>query len=225
MLLNETPIPKFTTRLLEGILVRKKAKSPKVSRLISSIGQDLIYHTNNGQKHTSKHTTFSFLIKRKTGSKQVIGWTNKFGHGISYNDVLLIETHLAIEHTQDQLHRSFTPSIIQPSHFVTFVWDNNDINPESLKGLTLHCTNGIIIQSSTAHLNAPEQPSPTRIEATTKRKPRSFQPMHNEIAPYIEVKRKCTEVPTDVDLNLYEEEVQYSREIDTLWIIAKSQSR
>ena len=48
--------------------------------------------------------------------------------------------------------------------------------------------------------------------------------MHNEIAPYIQVKRKCTEAPTDVDLNLYEEEVQYSREIDTLWVVAKSQS-
>ena len=227
--MNETPIPNLVTHLLEGILVKKATKSAKVSRLISSIGQDLIYHANKGQKHTSKHTTFSFLIKRKTGSKQVINWINKFGHGISYNDVLLIETHLAMEHTKDQLHRSFTPSIIQPSNFVTFVWDNNDINPESLKGHTLHCTNGIIIQSSTADLNPLEQQFPTTSTPTpadsTKRRPRSFQPMHNEIAPYIQVKRKCTEVQTDVELNMYKEEVQYSHEVDTLWIIAKSQSK
>ena len=205
--MNETPIPKLITRLPEGIPVKKATKSAKVSRLISSIGQDLTYHTNKGKKHTSKHTTFSFLIERKTGSKQVINWLNKFGHGISYNDVLLIETHLAKEHTKDQLHRSFTPSIIQLSHFVTFVWDNNDINPESLKAHTLHCTNGIVIQSSTAHLNLLEQrlvPTTTLVDAT-KRRPRSLQPMHNEIAPYIQVKRKCTEVQTDVELNLYKE--------------------
>ena len=213
MLSNEMAIPNLTTRLLEGILVKKTPKSSKVSRLVSSIGQDLIYHTNNGQKHTSKHTKFSFLIKRKTGSKQVIGWTNKYGHGISYNDVLLIETHLASKHSQDQLHRYFTPSIIQPSRFVTFVWDNNDINPESLRGFTLHCTNGIIIQSSTACLNAPEQPSSnTCIATATGRKPRSFQPIHSEIAPYIQVRRKCTEAPTDVNLNLYQEEARFPRD-------------
>ncbi|CAB4021754.1 Hypothetical predicted protein, partial [Paramuricea clavata] len=47
-------------------------------------------------------------------------------------------------------------AIIQPSRFVTFVWDNNDINPESLKGLSLHCTNSIVIQSSIVALNQPE---------------------------------------------------------------------
>lgn len=42
--------------------------------------------------------------------------------------------------------RIFCLSIIQPSFFVIFVWDNNDINPKSLNGKVLHCTNGIIVQ-------------------------------------------------------------------------------
>lgn len=124
---------------------KKVKKSSKVKRLVSSIGQDLIYHVNNGQKKTSKHIIFPFSVKRKTGSKAVINWTRKFGHGISYDDVLILETHLAMEHTKDEVHRSFAPALIQPSRFVTFVWDNNDINPEGLKGLSLHCTNGIVI--------------------------------------------------------------------------------
>ena len=127
LLSRETEIPKLTVCLLEGILTKKPTKSAKVTRLVSSIGQDLIYHTNNGRKKTSKHVTFPFSIKRKTGSKIVINWANKFGHGISYDDVLILETYLAMEHSKDQLHRSFSPAIIQPSQFVTFVWDNNDI--------------------------------------------------------------------------------------------------
>ena len=46
----------------------------------------------------------------------------------------------------DKALKTFVPSSIQPSQFVTFVWDNNDINPESLSGVSMHCTNGIIIQ-------------------------------------------------------------------------------
>ena len=95
----------------KSFLTKKPSKSAKVSCSVSSIGQDLIYHANNGKK-TSKHATFSFSIKRKTGSKAVINWTNKFGHGVLYDNVLILETHLALEHLKNQVHRSFTPAII-----------------------------------------------------------------------------------------------------------------
>ena len=32
------------------------------------------------------------------------------------------------------------------SRFVAFIWDNNDINPETLTGVSMHCTNGIMFQ-------------------------------------------------------------------------------
>ena len=138
----------MTETLLEGILSKREKKSAKVQHLVLSVGQDLLYHVSNGQKRTSKHATLSFSIKRKTGSKIVIQWLNKFGHGMSYNDVLVLETRLATEKSKNQDHRSFTPAVICPSSFVTFVWDNNNINPESLPGISMHCTNGIVIQSS-----------------------------------------------------------------------------
>ena len=224
---KETQIPNLTTCLLEGILVTKKANNArKIPRLVSSIGQDLLYHANNGSKKTSNHTTFPFLIKRKTGSKAVITWTCKFGHGMSYDDVLSLETYLAMEHSKNQSHRSFTPAIIQPSQFVTFVWDNNDINPESLKGLSLHCTNSIIVQSCEDHSN-PAEPS-AAVALTTpqskKARIRFFKPMPNEIVPCDKVKKKSTEAPVDVDLSLFMEEVERSHITDTLWIIAKRQA-
>ena len=67
---------------------------------------------------------------------------------MSYDDVLVLETRLATEKSKNQDHRSFTPAVVRPSSFVTFVWDNNDINPERLRGISMHCTNGIVIQSS-----------------------------------------------------------------------------
>ena len=225
LLSKGTTIPKLTTCLLEGILTLKPTKSSKVSRLVSSIGQDLIYHANNSQKKTSKHATFPFSIKRKTGSKIVINWANKFGHGVSYDDVLILETRLAMEQTKDQIHRSFSPAIIQPSRFVTFVWDNNDINPESLKGLSLHCTNGIVIQSSGVVLNTPEPSSAVvPVFAQPKPKAKKFQPLPLEIPSYVQIKRRSTDNTTNVELNVNQEEAQHSRMIDTLWIIAKSQA-
>ena len=227
LLSRETEIPNLTTCLLEAILAKKTTKSPKVTRLVSSIGQDLIYHANNGWKKTSKHATFSFSIKRKTGSKIVINWTNKFGHGVSYDEVLILESHLAMEHSKDQIHRSFSPAIIQPSKFVTFVWDNNDINPESLKGLSLHCTNGIVIQSSSNDFNVPE-PSDTNNSVysrpRTKQRPKSFQALPLEMPSYLMVKRKNTEGPTSVELSMHQDEIRRSRMVDTLWIIARSQA-
>ena len=196
---------------------------------MSSIGQDLIYHVNSGRKQTSKHTTLSFLIKRKTGSKELITWTNKFGHGISYDEVLILETSMAMEHSQHQVHRSFTPSIIQPATFVTFIWDNNDINPESLKGITMHCTNGIIIQLTSSR-NDSESLSPT-FPATSsphypiaKSKKKSFQPMTNEMPSYMHIKRKNTDTEVAVQLNVHQKEREFSHIIDTIWVIVRSQA-
>ena len=221
----KTTVPSLTTCLLEGILTKKPSKSLKVARLVSSIGQDLIYHANNGEKKTSKHTTFSFSIKRKTGSKAVIKWTNKFGHGISYDDVLILETNLALEHAKDQVHISFTPAIIQPSSFVTFVWDDNDINPESLNGQSMHCTNGIVIHLSRMVLNQPESFATAVVPPSSKRnKLKRFDALPIDIPSYVQVRRKNTHDETNVYLKLYEEEINRSHVVDTVWIIAKRQA-
>lgn len=198
-------------------------KSSEATRLVSSIGQALIYHVNNGHKKTSKHVTFPFCIKRKTGSKAVIKWTSKFGHGISYDDILILETHLAIERSKEQDHRSFIPAFIQPSQFVTFVWDNNDINPESIKGL--HCTNGIIIQSSPVVLSQPESASlPTLSQTVRKAKPKMFKAMAIEIPTYVHIKRQNTENLRNIQRNMFETDERRSFAIDTMWIIAKCQA-
>lgn len=148
LLTLETALPESLSTFLSNLLSYNGKPGEKTQRYIQSFGQDLIYTISNGKTRTKKHVLLSFAIKRKTGSKDVIKWVNRFGHGISYDEVNVLETFLAEKAIYNQITRRFCPSSVQPSRFITFVWDNNDINPDSLKGNVMHCTNGIIIQLS-----------------------------------------------------------------------------
>ena len=140
-------LPESLVSLLTNILFSKsKITGEKMQRKVQSLGEDFIYSVSNGKLRTKKHVLLSFCVKRKTGSKDVLKWLNRLGHGISYDEVNVLETFLAEQAVYNQTNRAFCPSSVQPSFFVTFVWDNNDVNPESLNGNVMHCTNGIIVQ-------------------------------------------------------------------------------
>jgi hypothetical protein len=84
------------------------------------------------------------ITKRKAGSKELVKWLNRLGHGIPYDEVNYLETTLAQDAVRNQIFKSFCPSILQPSIFVTFVWDNNDNN--TLNETSMHVTNGVFVQ-------------------------------------------------------------------------------
>lgn len=113
---------------------------------ITSICQDIIYSASNTKHKTSKHVLLSLCTKRKTGSKDLVKWLNRFGHCISYDETAYLETFLANEEIKNQMVKFYVPYSVQLSSFITFVWDNNDINPETLSRTSMHCTNGIIVQ-------------------------------------------------------------------------------
>ena len=75
----------------------------------------------------------------------MITWLKRYGHCISYTDVGLVETKFADDQVQLCWSNGYVPSVMQPSVPVTFVWDNGDHNPESVYGVSLHCTNSIMI--------------------------------------------------------------------------------
>ena len=66
---------------------------------------------------------------------------------------------------------TYAPSVITPSTFVIFIWDNCDHYCESISGDTLHCTNGIIVQckeiSSYARVELTHE-AVSAVENTTK---------------------------------------------------------
>ena len=119
---------KFTVKALEVELIHPLQLLYNYYPMVSFLYQ-----------HTNK--TFHFV----SGSKDVINWMNRYGHTISSDEVNLVETNTA-ETQASILSRAFVPRIMQSSTFVTFVFDNCDHNLESKFNLTMHCTNGIMIQ-------------------------------------------------------------------------------
>ena len=123
--------------------------------VISSIAQDLIYNTTNGKSKTVKHVQLGLCTKRKTGYRKLITWPNRLGHSISYHDVNLVETHIAEEQIANVTTAVYVLNNITPEESVTFVYDNDNINVESVYGRSYHCTNAIAIQQKSN--DRPEQ--------------------------------------------------------------------
>ena len=96
-----------------------------------------------------------------------------------------METHLAENAFVNQLAKSFVPRKVCPSIFVTFVWDNNDVNPESIFGKTMHFTNGIIIQIPSGITQQSNRPC----QSGRKTRNRSFSRKECKIARHI----NCTQ--------------------------------
>lgn len=104
--------------------------------------------------------------------------------------------------------------------FVTFVWDNNDINPDTLSGESMHCTNGIIIQE-TNHGDVVNNFLPSR-DSIRKR---SYSALPGELASYAFNKR-CNPAFNPIDIS--EEPVKQlnnSRTIDFLWVLSSMKAK
>jgi hypothetical protein len=112
-----------------------------VQRQIMSFGQDLIYAVSKGRQKTPKHVALPLTVKNLTGSKEVITLLNRYGHGMSYEQVLLVETRLAEKQLEEEVNDVVLPKVVQPNVFSTFCWDNIDLLEETLSGKgTTHCT-------------------------------------------------------------------------------------
>ena len=125
-------------------------ENKRTSRLVKSIGQDILFNSTKGRVKTIKQLQLGVFTKRKTGSKLLIECLNKLGHSVSYYEVNRFETFLAEQQNDNMCLLSYVPNTVQPSTFVTFVYDNCDHNPETLGGQVMHFTNGIIIQKVSA---------------------------------------------------------------------------
>ena len=105
-----------------------------------------MFNATSGKLKTVKQLQLGIFTKRKTGSKMMIQCLNRLGHSVSYSEVNKFETSIAERESQHINMQSYLPNNIQPSTFVTFIYDNCDHNPESITGVSMHCTNGIIVQ-------------------------------------------------------------------------------
>ena len=174
-------MPVLLQLFIEILLSKNHPVSQRVSRMTNSIRQDIICNLTKGNQKTVKHVQLSIVTKRKTGSKFMINSLNRFGHSVLYDEVSNIETIVAEMQANEQSHQSLVPNNIQPATFITFVYDNCDRNPEKISGISVHCTNGIIIQAP----GLPRKTSSSEImcEASTRPGKRSFKALTNNNKP------------------------------------------
>ena len=211
-------IPPTLATFLRTILTTDKPSN----RLIKSIGQDIIYNCSSGRIKIVKHIQLGIVTKRKTGSKLLLNCLNRLGHSISYDDVNNIETSFAEAQANNKNHRSFVPNNVQPSTFVTFVYDNCDHNRETLSGVSMHCTNGILIQRRNTYQH---EVDPIVLIPEPSKKRRSFKPINNEIEPYYPTKERMNPPAiSEVDLNDNLMVELLSKKADFLWILSRYKS-
>ena len=197
LLKNRFETPSYTEALLRAILTSNASKTERSSRLVDSIAQDLLYNSSNGRKRVPKHVQLGLSVKRKTGSVNVIRWLNRFGHCISYDEINSTETKLAEEQAHSKTARAYVPNNIRPGSLVTFVYDNCDHNAESIYNVTVHGTNGIVIQMKNNNHVSNEQNIPPPRSATNIQsiKRRSFKPVLQEVQPFIKSKERPNPKP------------------------------
>ena len=124
--------PPLAEAFLSTLLTSCGSKSSRLTRIISSLSQELTYNASFGRKKVQKHVQLGICVKRKSGSVDLIRWLNRLGHTVSYDEINSIETKLAEDQANWRELRKFVPNKIQPNILVTFVYGNCDHNIESI---------------------------------------------------------------------------------------------
>ena len=182
----------ISLKLLLKLILRSNPckESDRLRWLIDSIGQDIVFNATSGKAKTVKHIQLGMFLKRKTGSKEIVTCMNRLGHSLCYSELLELETNIA-EKESSTKSQDYIPKKVEKENFVAYVYDNCDHNPETLSGVSMHCTNGIMIQRPR---NLEENGTCFVIDQTPTEKclRRSFTPIDTSITPY----KKPTKCPS-----------------------------
>ena len=81
----------FLTILLCG---KENSISAKVTRLVSSLGQDICKATTNCQWNQPEHILLGMTLRHLFRSAEIITLMNKLGHSVNYSFVLELETSI-----------------------------------------------------------------------------------------------------------------------------------
>lgn len=110
---------------------------------VLSMAQDLVYCVSGGKKWTPKHIGLACTLHQATRSKDLVRLFNKAGHCLSYEQVLQVDTSLAVSTLKslDQATGAIIPPNIVADKFIHYTCDNIDILDETLDGKnTFHAT-------------------------------------------------------------------------------------
>ena len=117
---NSSAIPNQLERLLVGLLTGdpdcgKSAAHRRVTTLVQSFGQDIIYAVTCGKHKPPKHLLLPYAVKTLTGNIEIIRTLNKFGHGVSYSQLEENDTALCLQLVSTiELHFQPPSSLMSP---------------------------------------------------------------------------------------------------------------
>ena len=176
---NAVNMPTQLHRFLIGLLTgnpENENPSDRVSNLVQSFGQDLIYAVTCGQHKSPKHVLLPYAVKTLTGNTEIIKALNRFGHGMSYTQLEENDTALSLQKLAAGLNeRVLLPTSIKPHVFTTLAWDNIDRVEETLSGKgTSHRVNGVAVQPT---VFGPDPP-PNDLPRIDKLKQRTLSTEH-----------------------------------------------
>ncbi len=194
----------------------------KDRRLVMSFAQDLFYAANRQQIPTPKHLGIAHTVRNMTGSAELVTLLSRMGHSVSYPSLIRHECQLK------QLHNSGNciqlPLNIEKGTYISFVWDNNDLEEETLSGSdTTHHTNGIVLQKQVTGSTLPPG-------MDTQQTEEDQTPLANVIIPYYEGPRKgppsAFKLPVDIDPWNYSPGV-YNAAVkkDLIWCLLRMEFR
>ena len=218
---GDIKIPELLQLFLLNLFTTESPVSERVHIFVKSLAQDMIYCVSRSRGKTVKYTELRIFIKKKTGCKQIVEALNRLGHCISYHEIDALETAYADSQVNHQLFRTYIPTGVQPSIFVTFVFNNCDHNPETLSGTSIHCANGIIIQMKKQNRQLPMHINIQNNAPITKRK--SFTPVNMDILPYYQCERVHPTTMHHVLRHSNKEAELLSKKGDLLWALVRNQ--
>lgn len=128
-------IPQSLKCLLDVIIVKgKRGNEHKLETKVTSIAHSIISATRPRSFISSLQVGFGALISRKYGSRELIQIAHVLGFSCSYDEVRMFEVS-CLNHPQSTVH---------PHTFSQFVFDNADVNVETIDGSnTFHAMGGI----------------------------------------------------------------------------------
>lgn len=131
----DNDIPSSLKFFLDAVIVKgKRGNERKWQTKVTSIAQAVISATRPRSFISSIQVGFGALLSRKYGSKDLIQTAHELDFCCSYDEVRMFEVS-CINHPQ---------SIVHPDTFSQFVFDNADVNVDTLDGSnTFHAMGGI----------------------------------------------------------------------------------
>ncbi|CAH3160923.1 unnamed protein product, partial [Pocillopora meandrina] len=106
--------------------------SEKVSRLINSFGQDLVFGAIGGRQRPPKQVLLSYAVKSLANNVELFQILHRCGHGIAYPQLEEINTSLCLQKLASTSQNELPlPDNIRPFVSTTPPWDNIDCLEET----------------------------------------------------------------------------------------------